>query len=65
MSYSLLVLLLLVAGAAAVFFVPRYRLHQAMAAPFPAEWRRILQRNLPVYRRMPTDLQFQLQRNIK
>lgn len=65
MSYSLIALLLLITTAIVVFAWPRYRLHQAIQQPFPAEWRRILHHNLPVYRRMPTDLQFQLQRNIK
>lgn len=62
---SLLVIVLLCLAAVAVFAWPRYRLRQELAQPFPTEWRRILQRNLPVYRRMPTDLQLQLKRRIQ
>ena len=62
---SLLFLLLLAIAAVAWFAWPRYRLKQALAKPFPTEWRRILARNMPVYRRMPTDLQMQLKQHIK
>lgn len=62
-SFLLLILIFLV--TAAVFIWPHYRLRKALAEPFPAEWRRILQQNLPVYRRMPTDLQMQLKRRIQ
>ncbi len=65
MSYSLLFLLVIIAAALAAYAIPYYRLRKALAVPFPTEWRRILARNLPVYRRMPTDLQFQLQHRIK
>lgn len=65
MPYSFWFLLLLVLAAVAVWMLPYYRLRQALAQPFPAAWRKILVRNLPVYRRMPPDLQFQLQRRIK
>lgn len=62
---SLILLLLIIAGAIAAFAWPRYRLSQAIDEPFPAEWRKILRQNVPVYRRMPTDLQMQLKRRIK
>ncbi len=64
-DFSLLFLLSLVVVAIAWFAWPYYRLKQALAAPFPTEWRRILARNLPIYRRMPTDLQLQLKQHIK
>lgn len=62
---SLVAIILLCLGALAVFLWPRYRLHQTLAEPFPTEWRRILVRNLPVYQRMPADLQLQLKQRIK
>ncbi|MEZ5534237.1 MAG: zinc-dependent peptidase [Thiolinea sp.] len=62
---ALIVIILLCLAAVAVFTWPRYRLRKALAEPFPAEWRRILQRNIPVYRRMPTDLPLQLKRRIQ
>jgi len=65
MSISLSLLLGLIATVIIAFAWPRYRLKQAIDRPFPEEWRRTLQRNLPIYRRMPSDLQRQLQRLIK
>ena len=62
---SLILLLLIIAGAIAAFAWPRYKLSQAVEEPFPAEWRKTLMRNFPVYRRMPTDLQMQLKQRIK
>nr|CAA6830501.1 MAG: Unknown protein [uncultured Thiotrichaceae bacterium] len=62
---SLIFIMLLILAAIAYFSWPRYRLKQALAQPFPTEWRRILQKNLPIYRRMPTDLQLQLKRGIQ
>lgn len=61
-----LIVILLLTGAAIIYFSwPHYSLRKALDKPFPTEWRRILQRNLPVYRRMPTDLQLQLKRGIQ
>ena len=34
------------------------------AQPFPAAWRRILQRRVPYFRRLPADLQLQLKRHM-
>ena len=62
---SLLFILLLVVAAIAYFAWPHYTLRKALAEPFPQEWRRVLMHNLPVYRRMPTDLQLQLKQRIK
>lgn len=48
-----------------VFGLPRYRLHKALARPFPNAWRNILRQRLHVYQQMPGDLQAQLERLIK
>lgn len=49
-----------------VFIVwPRVRLRQVLAKAFPSNYAKILRRNLPQYRYMPTDLQLQLKRRIK
>jgi Mlc titration factor MtfA (ptsG expression regulator) len=45
--------------------IPRYRLKQALAAPFPEEWVRILETNIGVYRNLPTPLRLQLRQLIK
>jgi Mlc titration factor MtfA (ptsG expression regulator) len=44
------------------FIVPRWRLQRVLAKPLPPEAELILQRNIPVYRRMPADLQQQLRK---
>lgn len=62
---SLILLLLILLGIAAFFAWPRYRLHRALKAPFPAAWRKTLMHNFPIYRRMPTDIQLQLKQRIK
>jgi len=64
--------LLFVAGLAALVIawivgrplVARRRRERLAAAPFPAEWRAILQRNVPLYRRLPPALQARLRRAI-
>src|SRR4051794_12507757 len=35
------------------------------ARPFPAEWREILKRRVPYFRRLPADLQLQLKQHIQ
>jgi Mlc titration factor MtfA (ptsG expression regulator) len=62
---SLILLVGIILAAVAAFAWPAYRLRQAVDEPFPAEWRVILKRNFPVYRRLPTDLQLQLKKLIK
>lgn len=42
-----------------------YRQRQLLAHPFPAHWRRVLQRRVPLLRRMPVDLQLQLKKCIQ
>lgn len=61
----LLVLALLVLAAITAFTWPRYRLRRAVEKPFPQTWRTIVERNLPVYQRMSTQLQRQLEQRIQ
>jgi Mlc titration factor MtfA (ptsG expression regulator) len=44
---------------------PRWRLRRVLAAPFPEAWRDILARRVPVYERLDSGLQRQLQDRIK
>lgn len=49
-----------------VFIVwPRFRLRQVLSSAFPSNYSKILRKNLPQYRFMPTDLQLQLKKRIK
>lgn len=59
---ALLVTAVIVFALVAAWFYPRWRLRRALARPMPAERQAILERNLPVYRRMPAELQAQLRR---
>lgn len=65
MTASFLLMLAIIVGAAAAWLIPAYRRKHAVKEPFPEEWRRILAKNFPVYRRMPVDLQQQLRDRIK
>ncbi|GAB4201777.1 MAG: zinc-dependent peptidase [Wenzhouxiangellaceae bacterium] len=58
-------ILVVLAGVGLYLWWPHYRLKQALARPFPQDWRRFLQRNLPSYKRLPEHLRFELQRLIK
>ena len=42
-----------------------YRQRRVLAHPFPASWRKVLQRRVPLLRRMPVDLQLQLKKRIQ
>jgi Mlc titration factor MtfA (ptsG expression regulator) len=42
-----------------------YRQRRLLTHPFPAHWRRVLQRRVPLLRRMPVDLQLQLKKCIQ
>ena len=47
---------------------PLWRVRQRRrwaARPFPQSWRRILRRRMPLYRRLPADLQRQLRRHVQ
>lgn len=45
-----------------VLWGPRWRLQRALSRPLPGDGLRILQNNIPIYQRMPLELQQQLQR---
>lgn len=42
-----------------------YRQRRILMHPFPAHWRKVLQRRVPLLRRMPVDLQLQLKKCIQ
>ncbi len=42
-----------------------YRQRRVLMHPFPAYWRKVLQRRVPLLRRMPADLQLQLKKRIQ
>ncbi len=46
-------------------WLPRYRLKQAIRAPFPDRLVAVLEKNVPVYSKMPVELQLQLQGLVK
>lgn len=56
---------LLMLGSGLLFWWPKYRLQRAVARPFPRRHAKILHRNVPVYSRLPADLQLQLKRLIQ
>ena len=60
---DLVLLLSAVAAAIAIlWYVARTRRRSAgMREPFPSEWRRLLQRSLPLYRTMPAELRLRLE----
>ncbi len=62
---QMITLLLLSLAIGVSIFLPAYRLRRAIERAFPSEFSKILRRNLPVYSRMPVDLQLQLKRLIK
>lgn len=64
MTYWMFVVLVLVAIAAALL-VPRYRLKQALARPFPQPWVEILEHNIGIYPQLPMELRLQLRTMIK
>ena len=57
--------LLVVAVAAALFVYPRYRRKKVDESPFPAPWLQILRRSLPIYKTMWPDQQRELRQLIK
>ncbi len=65
-----LLTLLLVTTALVAWFAGQPRLaawlrSRKQAEPFPADWRRILRRRVPLLARMPADLQLQLKKHIQ
>ena len=56
------------AFAAALLNLPRwvaFRRQRVLRNAFPAAWRKILQRRVPLFRRLPVDLQLQLKKHIQ
>jgi hypothetical protein len=60
-----LILPLAVLGIALALAIPQLRLKRALARPFPEAWVRTLERNLPVYPRLPEPLRRRLHRLIQ
>ncbi len=53
---------------AALLGYPRWKAYQRRKVwlqPFPASWRRVLQRRVPIVQRMPVDLQLQLKKHMQ
>jgi MtfA peptidase len=61
----IVLLLVMLIGGALLFWLPKYRVQRARANPFPRHYARILRRNVPVFSKLPTDLQLQLKRLIQ
>lgn len=59
----LMALLMLATGL--WFWLPQYRLRSAIARPFPRHYAKILRKNMPLYSKLPTDLQLQLKHLIQ
>ncbi|MFD1153954.1 M90 family metallopeptidase [Undibacterium aquatile] len=62
MGWLLFITVALILG---VFVAPRARLRYVLSRAFPLNYSKILRKNLPVYKHMPTDLQMQLKRRIR
>jgi Mlc titration factor MtfA (ptsG expression regulator) len=60
-----LLLTLVIVAIALALWIPRWRLKQAIEAPFPPEWVELLERNIQVYPDLPMPLRLQLRRLIK
>jgi MtfA peptidase len=63
-----ILLLLAIAALLALYAGPvhrAWRRRRIARQPFPAEWRRLLRRRVPAFRRMPPDLQAQLRKRIQ
>jgi MtfA peptidase len=61
----LLVLAITLAAMYGIYLLPVHRLRRALAQPFPKNYSRILRKNIPVFSRLPADLQLQLKQRIK
>ena len=59
---ALIWIVLTLLAIALPLYYPRWRLRRLLARPLSAEAQAILQRNIPVYHRMPAELQQQLQK---
>ncbi|PLC51098.1 hypothetical protein CR159_05770 [Pollutimonas subterranea] len=62
---ALLVVALVVGLIVLIDLVPKLRLRHAIRSPFPDRYVAILEKNLPIYRRLPADLRQQLHRLVQ
>lgn len=62
---ALILIAVVVVALVAAMAYPGWRLRRVLAQPMPAAWDAILRRNIPVYPRMPADLQAQLRRLVQ
>src|SRR5438445_5670152 len=62
---ALLILTILIVSIALAVWIPKLRLKHAIESVFPAHFVAVLEKNMPVYSRIPVELQQQLQRLIK
>jgi len=63
----LLISLVVVISIAYILLKPkwiRYKRDKIKSQPFPKQWRKIIQKNVPYFHSMPTDLQLQLKQHI-
>lgn len=65
MNAGWLILPVAIIGIALALAIPRLRLKRALARPFPDAWKRVLERNLPVYPKLPEPLRERLHGLIK
>jgi len=65
MTIAWLILPVVIAGLLLSWWVPKYRLSQALKGPFPDEWVAIVERNIGVYKNLPMPLRLQLRQLIK
>jgi Mlc titration factor MtfA (ptsG expression regulator) len=65
MIEALILLLAVALGIGLALWLPGYLQRRVLRRPFPAEFVAILERNMPVYARMPSELQGQLQDLVK
>lgn len=61
----IVLMLVLLIGGALLFWLPKYRVRRAISNPFPRHYSKILHRNMPVFSKLPADLQLQLKRLIQ
>ncbi|OVE77755.1 hypothetical protein BVX99_01655 [bacterium F16] len=62
---SIAIVVAIVAVFATRFVLKHMRRKRARRAPFPDNWLKIITRNLPVYKKLPRELQAQLQEAVK
>jgi MtfA peptidase len=61
----LLVLALTLVAMYGLYLYPVHRLRRALAQPFPSHYSRILRKKVPLFSRLPADLQLQLKQRMK